>query len=63
MNPDEKRSMIRPDHPKLSITQQCKLVRLSRSAYYHAPVGIDGDTLAMVIEIVVSENRADFLRL
>ena len=48
MSPDKKRSMIKRDHPELSITQQCKLVWLSRSASYYAPVGIDGDTLAMM---------------
>ena len=43
--------MIKRDHPQLSISQQCKLVRLSRSAFYYAPVGIDADTLAMMKEI------------
>ena len=43
--------MIKSDHPDLSITQQCKLVRLSRSAFYYTPVGIDVHTLAMMKEI------------
>ncbi len=43
--------MIKRDHPQLSISQQCKLVRLSRSAFYYAPVGIGADTLAMMKEI------------
>ena len=43
--------MIQRDHPKLSISQQCKLVSLSRSAFYYAPVGIDADTLEMMKEI------------
>ena len=51
MNPDKKRSIIKRDHPKLSIIQQCKLVRLSRSAFYYTPFGIDADTLAMMKEI------------
>jgi len=51
MSPDKKRSIIKRDHPELSITQQCKLVRLTRSAFYYAPVGIDDDTLAMMKEI------------
>ncbi len=46
-----KRSMIQRDHPELSISQQCKLVQLSRSALYHTSVGIDADTLAMRKEI------------
>jgi len=51
MSPEKKRSMIKRDHPELSITRQCKLVQLSRSAFYCTPVGIDGETLAMMKEI------------
>ena len=51
MRPDKKRAMIKRDHPQLNISQQCKLVRLSRSAFYCAPVGIDAGTLAMMKEI------------
>ena len=51
MSPDKKRAMIRRDHPDLSISQQSKLVRLSRSAFYYTPVRIDADTLAMMKEI------------
>ncbi len=43
--------MIQRGHPKLSISQQCKLVSLSRSAFYYTPVGIDPDTLEMMKEI------------
>lgn len=43
--------MIERDHPELSISQQCKLVRLSRSAFYYTSVGINADTLAMMQEI------------
>ena len=51
MSPDEKRAMIKRDHPELNITQQCKLVRLSRSAFYYAPAGIDAETLSMMKDI------------
>ena len=43
--------MIQRDHPELSMSQQCKLVQLSRSAFYYTPVGIDADTLAVMKEI------------
>ena len=46
MSPAEKKSMIRRDHPDLNISQQCRLVKLSRSAFYYTPVGIDEATLA-----------------
>ena len=51
MSPAKKRSMIQRDHPDLSISQQCKLVRLLRSAFYYTPVGIDTATLSMMKEI------------
>ena len=43
--------MIRRDHPQLSISQQCKLVSLSRSAFYYTPVGIGTATVSMMKEI------------
>ncbi|MCH9824575.1 MAG: IS3 family transposase [Alphaproteobacteria bacterium] len=51
MSPAKKRAMIERDHPELSISQQCKLVRLSRSAFYYTSVGINADTLAVMKEI------------
>jgi len=42
--------MIRRAQAKLSISQQCKLVQFSRSAFYYAPVGIDAATLDMMKE-------------
>jgi len=43
-------TMIRRDQAKLSISQQYKLVQLSRSAFYYAPVRNDGATLDMMKE-------------
>ena len=51
VSPEKKRAMIKRDPPELSISQQGKLVRLSRSAFYDTPVGIDADTRAMMKEI------------
>lgn len=51
VSPAKKWSMIRRDHPKLSISRQCKLVSLSRSAFYYTPVGIDAATLDMMKKI------------
>ena len=31
--------MIEPENPQLSIVRQCKLVSISRSGFYHRPVG------------------------
>lgn len=43
MSPAKKKRMINRDHPGLSITQQCKLVKLSRSLFYYAPVGVSAE--------------------
>ena len=51
MSPAKKRTIIERDHPELSISQQCKLVGLSRSAFYYTLAGIDTDTLDMMKEI------------
>ena len=34
VSPEKKRAMIKRDHPELSISQQCKLLRLSRSSFF-----------------------------
>jgi putative transposase len=31
--------MIEPEHPRLSIVQQCELLSISRSGFYHRPAG------------------------
>ena len=52
--------MIRRGHADLSISQQCRLVRLSRSAFYYAPVGIDTATLALMKAIDRAFTRYPF---
>lgn len=48
MSPAEKKQMINRDHPGLSVARQCNLVKLSRSAFYYRPVGVDAETLALM---------------
>ncbi len=60
MSPADKKQMIRHDHPELSISQQCRLVRLSRSAFYYEPIGIDDGTLAVMTVIDKAFTRYPF---
>jgi len=60
MSPAEKKVMINRNHPDLSINHQCKLVKLSRSAFYYAPVGIDSETLAVMTAIDKAFTRYPF---
>ena len=45
MSPSERREMIRKDNTDLSLTRQCKLLKISRSSIYYTPVGFDQVTL------------------
>lgn len=47
----EKRIMITPDHPRLSIARQCEVLDLARSSYYYEPLPVDAFTLAVMAAI------------
>ena len=43
--------MIRKENTKLSLTRQCKLLKISRSSIYYVPVGVNAETLKLMHEI------------
>ena len=43
--------MVERDHPSLSVSRQCRLLALSRSALYYQPVGESPETLALMRRI------------
>ena len=43
--------MIRRDHPRLSLSRQCRLLRVSRSSLYHSPQGESAENLALMRRI------------
>jgi len=51
MSPTERKVMIRKDYSALSLTRQCKLLRIGRSSLYYTPVGINAETLKLMNEI------------
>jgi len=51
MSPSERREMIRKDNTDLSLTRQCKLLKISRSSIYYTPVGMNAETLKLMHEI------------
>ena len=51
MSPSERREMIRKDNTDLSLTRQCKLLKISRSSIYYTPVGFDQATIDLMHEI------------
>ena len=43
--------MLEPGHPKLSLSRQCRLLRVSRSSVYHRPKGESAENLALMRRI------------
>jgi len=61
MSPAERKSLIHKDHSTLSLTRQCRLLKISRSSLYYTPVGIDAATLKLMYEIDRIFTRYPFL--
>ena len=51
ISPPERRELIRKENTKLSLTRQCKLLKISRSSVYYTPVGFDQATIDLMHEI------------
>lgn len=39
--PSDRRALLEPDHPELSIRRQCELLHVNRTSIYYSPVQID----------------------
>lgn len=51
MSPGKRRDMIEPDHPKLSLSAQCRVLNISRSTLYYKPLPASGETLGLMKSI------------
>jgi putative transposase len=51
MSRSERREMIRKENTDLSLTRQCKLLKISHSSIYYTPVVFDPATLDRMHEI------------
>lgn len=51
MSPTERKALINADRTDLSLTKQCKLLKISRSSLYYTPVGVNTETLDLMNEI------------
>ena len=47
MSRDERKAMIVPDRPGLSLSRQCRLLSISRSSFYYAPRGESPENLVL----------------
>ena len=52
--------MIEPDHPQLSIAQQCHLLGLARSSYYYEPVPVSEENLHLMRLLDEQYTRTPF---
>ena len=51
MIPSDCRDMIRKENTGLSLTRQCKLLKICRCSIYYTPVGFDQATIDLMHEI------------
>ena len=51
MSPSERREMIRKENTDLSLTRQCKLLKISRSSICYTSVGFEQATIDLMQEI------------
>ena len=51
LSTDAKRALLDPDHPDLSLRQQCALLGLNRASYYYTPVPEDPLNLELMRKI------------
>jgi len=51
MSRGERKAMIAPDRPGLSLSRQCRLLSISRSSFYYAPKGESPENLALMRRI------------
>ena len=62
MSPSERREMIRKENTDLSLTRQCKLLKISRSSIYYTPVGVNAEALKLMHEIYRVFTKYPFFR-
>ena len=51
MSLSERKATISPNRTDLSLTKQCKLLKISQSSRHYTSVGVNTETLALMNEI------------
>lgn len=57
---EEKRALIDPEHPTISLARQCELVGLARSSYYYQPVPESEENLQLMRLLDEQYTRTPF---
>jgi putative transposase len=51
MSREERKAMVRRDHPDLNLSRQCKILSISRSSFYYSAKGESASSLALMRRI------------
>ena len=51
MSPSERKALVNRDRTDLSLTKQCKVLKISWSSLYYSSVGVSAETLTLMNEI------------
>ena len=57
---EQKRQLIEPNHPQLSIARQCELLGLARSSYYYEPMPESEENLLLMRLLDEQYTRTPF---
>lgn len=57
---EEKRALIKPEHPTISLARQCELIGLARSSYYYQPVPENEENLLLMRLLDEQYTRTPF---
>jgi putative transposase len=57
---EEKRALIQPEHPAISIARQCELLSLARSSYYYQPMPESEENLLLMRLLDEQYTRTPF---
>lgn len=60
MSVARRRQMIGREHASLSIAAQCRLVSISRSSFYYAPVPVPETTETLALMAVIDASLLDY---
>jgi putative transposase len=45
---EKRKALVMPDHPHLSVVQQCQLLGIARSSYYYQPQSVSQEELTLL---------------
>lgn len=53
--------MIRKDYAALSLSRQCRLLKINRLSMYYKPVGVEPETLMLMNEAIFKYGKPEIM--